>query len=88
MTMEAGTADPRAMVLAFLETVRRPERPLAAVADDDHLVESGVIDSLAMIGIVMFLEHQFGLSFRDSGLDPERLATIGRILELIAESPR
>jgi len=88
MTMDAGPANTRAVVLAFLETVRRPERPLDAVADDDHLVESGVIDSLAMIGIVTFLEHEFGLSFRDSGLDPERLASIGRILELIAESRR
>jgi acyl carrier protein len=41
-----------------------------------------------MLEIVAFLEHEFGLNFRDSGVDPERLASINRILELIAEQGR
>ena len=78
----------RAAILAFLETIRRPEQPLNGIGDDDHLVQSGLIDSLAMLEIVAFLEHEFGLNFRDSGVDPERLASINRILELIAEQGR
>ena len=81
-------AGPRAAIMAFLETIRRPEQPLDGVSDDDHLVQSGLIDSLAMLEIVAFLEHEFGLNFRDSGVDPERLASINRILELIAEQGR
>ena len=78
----------RAAILAFLETIRRPEQPLNGIGDDDHLVQSGLIDSLAMLEIVAFLEHEFGLNFRDGGVDPERFASINRILELIAELGR
>ena len=81
-------AGARAAILAFLETIRRPEQPLDLIGDDDHLVQSGLIDSLAMLEIVAFLEHEFGLDFRDSGVDPERLSSINRILELIAELGR
>ena len=83
-----GSAGARAAILAFLETIRRPEQPLDRIGDNDHLVQSGLIDSLAMLEIVAFLEHEFGLNFRDSGVDPERLASINRILELIAELGR
>ena len=81
-------AGARAAILAFLETIRRPEQPLDGIGDDDHLVQSGLIDSLAMLEIVAFLEHEFGLNFRESGVDPERLASINRILELVAELGR
>ena len=83
-----GGGGARAAILAFLETIRRPEQPLDGIGDDDHLVQSGLIDSLAMLEIVAFLEHEFGLNFRESGVDPERLASINRILELIAELGR
>jgi len=83
-----GPAGAKAAILGFLETIRRPEQPLNGIGDDDHLVQSGLIDSLAMLEIVAFLEHEFGLNFHESGVDPERLASINRILELIAEQGR
>ena len=86
--MGNGAAAARTKILGFLESIRRPEQPLDGIGDEDHLVQSGLIDSLAMLEIVAFLEHEFGLSFRDGGVDPERLASISRILELVAESGR
>ena len=79
---------PRAAIVAFLETIRRPDQPLNGIGDDDHLVQSGLVDSLALLEIVAFLEHEFGLNFRDGGIDPERFASINRILDLIAEHGR
>jgi acyl carrier protein len=78
----------RTAILAFLETIRRPEQPLDGIGDDDHLVQLGLIDSLAMLEIVAFLEHEFGLNFRDGGIDPQRFTSISRILDLIAEHGR
>ena len=76
----------RAALVALLETIRRPEQSLADIGDDDGLVDSGLIDSLAMLEIVAFLESEFGLSFRETGIDPARLASVNSILDLIADS--
>lgn len=76
----------RAALVALIETIRRPEQSLADIGDDDGLVDSGLIDSLAMLEIVAFLESEFGLSFRETGIDPARLASVNSILDLIADS--
>ena len=79
MTREAN----RAKLIAFLETIRRPERPLDDVGDSTDLAESGLVDSLSLIEIVGFLEATFGVDFSDRGLEPGQLRTIGSILDLI-----
>ena len=83
---EAERARARTALVGFLGTISRPDRQLGDIGDDDGLVDSGFIDSLAMLEIVAFLETEFGLSFRDSGVDPARLATVNSILDLIADS--
>lgn len=45
-------------MLDFLRTIQKPDRPLDTVAETDSLVESGLIDSLALLEIVAFLEEQ------------------------------
>jgi acyl carrier protein len=83
---EAERAKIRTAIVDFLQTISRPDQHIANLGDDDGLVDSGLIDSLAMLEIVAFLEGEFGLSFRDSGVDPARLASVNSILDLIAES--
>ncbi|MDH4131085.1 MAG: acyl carrier protein [Gemmatimonadota bacterium] len=78
-------ADQRAVLLRFLESIRKPDRPLNDLSDDDHLIQSGLIDSLAVLEIVAFLEQEFGVDFAEGGIDPSRLATINRILDLVAQ---
>jgi len=75
----------RAAIIGLLEAIRRPDST-STISDDDGLVDSGLIDSLAMLEIVAFLESEFGLSFRDTGVDPARLASVNSILDLIADS--
>ena len=83
---EAERTRARTALVEFLGTISRPDRQLTDIGDDDGLVDSGFIDSLAMLEIVAFLETEFGLSFRDSGVDPARLASVNSILALIADS--
>lgn len=85
---ETERAEARAAILGFLDGIRRPEQDLNGIGDDDGLVDAGLIDSLAVLEIVAFLESEFGLSFHDSGVDPARLTSVNGILELIAESRR
>jgi acyl carrier protein len=73
----------REKLLAFLHTIRRPDRSLEALEEREDLVESGLIDSLALLQIIDYLEAEYGIDFRERGVDPGELASIESILELI-----
>jgi len=78
----------RERVLEFLRTIQKPDRPLDAVAETDSLVESGLIDSLALLEIVAFLEEQYRIDFAVIGLEPEQLTSVSGILDLIEREAR
>jgi acyl carrier protein len=78
----------RERVLEFLRTIQKPDRPLDTVAESDSLVESGLIDSLALLEIVAFLEEQYRIDFAAIGLEPEQLTSVSGILDLIEREAR
>ena len=78
----------RERVLGFLRTIQKPDRPLDTVAETDSLVESGLIDSLALLEIVAFLEEQYRIDFAAIGLEPEQLTSVSGILDLIEREAR
>ena len=53
---------------------------------DESLVASGLLDSLAIMQIVVHLEERYGIDFAASGFDPEQLATLGSIAALIEQA--
>ena len=79
MTSEAAESK----LIAFLETILRPDVPVEALHESDDLVRAGLIDSLAVLEIVSFLESEFGVDFSTTGIDPEKLGSISSILALI-----
>jgi acyl carrier protein len=48
------------------------------------LIESGLIDSLALLEIVTYLEQTYNIDFRETGIDPGELRSVSTILDLIA----
>ena len=72
-------------ILGFLRTIQKPNKPLDSISQSDNLVTSGLIDSLAIIQIVVYLENTYNVDFTERGIDPERLASIESILDLIEE---
>ena len=79
MTSEAAESK----LVAFLETILRPDVPVEALHESDDLVGAGLIDSLAVLEIVSFLESEFAVDFSATGIDPEKLSSIPNILALI-----
>ena len=73
----------RERLLEFLRTIQKPDRPLDAVAETDSLVEAGLIDSLALLEIIAFIEEQYGIDFVATGFEPEQLMSVSGILDLI-----
>lgn len=70
----------------FLRTIQKPNRPVDSVGVDERLVASGLVDSLAIMQIVVYLEESYGIDFAASGFDPDRLATMGSIVDLIIQT--
>lgn len=73
-------------LIAFLRTIQKPTKRIENVGVDDSLFASGLVDSLAIIQIVLYLETTYGIDFGASGIDPERVSTMTSILDLIEET--
>ena len=71
-------------LINFLRTIQRPDFPLQEVDGDLSLVESGLIDSLALLQIITYLEQTYDIDFREKGIDPGELRSVNAILEFVA----
>ena len=78
--------DDRARVRAFIEELLGEQDDHASFADDESLIKSGRLDSLAVTKIVMFLESGFDVDFARVEFDPERFDSVTEIAAVIAES--
>ncbi len=74
----------KADLIEFLSTVRRPGRPIEEIDENDDLVDCGLIDSLAQLEIILYLERTYDMRFDAMGFDPGRLGSVAKILDLIA----
>jgi acyl carrier protein len=55
-----------------------------ALAPDRLLLEEGILDSLGLQQLVMFLKKEFSLDIDDDELLPEHFETVHAIAELVA----
>lgn len=69
----------------FLHGIQNAGMPVESLGESDRLVASGLIDSLAILRIVTYLETTYGIDFSVRGVDPEQLGSIGNILNLIEQ---
>ena len=71
-------------LINFLRTIQRPDCPLQEIDGELSLVESGLIDSLALLQIITYLEQTYGIDFSEKGIDPGELRSVNAILEFVA----
>lgn len=81
--MSGGRRQRREELVRFLRSVQKPGRPIEGIGDHDRLVGVGLIDSLALLQIVTYLENNYDIDFSILGVDPEQLGSIASILDLI-----
>lgn len=55
----------------------------SALADDQSFLNSGIIDSMGVMEIVLFVEQEFGIAIDDADITPENLDNLGSICALI-----
>jgi acyl carrier protein len=77
MVSDAGLAGPIRALLA--------EKLLVEVeSDDTDLLKTGLIDSLALIQLLLHLEERFGVKLALDELEIEDLRSVGSIARLLA----
>ena len=47
--------------------------------DDTSFTETGILDSTGFLGLITFVETEFGIEISDDELDPENLETLSKI---------
>jgi acyl carrier protein len=55
------------------------------VADDESLIVSGLLDSLSVMRLVVFMEQTFGINFAEEFFDQNRFDTIDGMVEMVNE---
>jgi acyl carrier protein len=53
------------------------------IADNDQLLEQGIIDSFGIMSLLGFLEEKFSVHIEGDDLTPENFSSIGTISALI-----
>ena len=73
----------REELIKFLRSIQRRDSTIKEIDDSQSLVESGLVDSLAALQIVSYLEEAYKIDFGDNAIDPGDLRTVGTILDII-----
>jgi acyl carrier protein len=60
-----------------------PGEDPSALTDTTPLITTGILDSIATLKLVGFLENQFSISVEAHETDPENLDTIERMAKLV-----
>jgi len=56
-----------------------PDAALLPLANDTSLLDSGILDSLSLLRLVVFLEERFEITMGDADLLPENFASVNAI---------
>lgn len=78
----------KSSLLDFLRTIQKAGVPVQSLDERERLVASGLIDSLAILQIISYLETAYEIDFAARGIDPEQLGSIGGILDLIEQEKK
>jgi acyl carrier protein len=77
------TDDIKTVIKDFVLKEFLPGEDPSELTDTTPLITGGVLDSIATLKLVMFIEERYGISLQAHEVDPEHLDTISQITELI-----
>ena len=73
-------------IIEKLTTYFGKEQGAKDLSPSDSLLEKGVLDSLAIVKLLSYLEEEFDVEIDDADFDPENFETIDSIAKLVAEA--
>ena len=82
------TMDPESLVRRFLGEHVLTSTELARIGREDHLLKTGVLNSLTLTHLVVSLEEDLDIQIPPSEFDPENFQSIQSICELVERVQR
>jgi len=83
------TSDIEKTVKQFILTEVLPGEDAEELTVTTRLITGGVLDSIATLKLVLFIEKHYGITLEAHEVDPEHLNTIAQIARLIrSKSPK
>ena len=58
---------------------------IKSLADDDPLIEEGIIDSMSTLTLLAYLDENFGILLSEEELSPKNFVTLQSICDLVAQ---
>ena len=77
------TDDIEGVVKGFILKEFLPGEDPAELTDTTSLITGGVLDSIATLKVVMFIEERFGITLQAHEVDSEHLDTIAQVVQLV-----
>ena len=72
--------DGKSALREFFVQIGKSETPLS---DDEPLLSSGLLDSMAIVQLLEFIESEFSVSVQDTDFDPDNFESINSINALV-----
>jgi acyl carrier protein len=60
-------------------------RPKLQVGDNDDPAETGLLDSLAFVEVISFIQRRYGVVVRDVDITPENFSSVAAITRYLVE---
>lgn len=76
--------DTSGIAAELADYLNRDPRVDGSIGPNTELVESGRIDSLAILDLVVFVEERFGVSLTADDLTPPNLASVAALASVVA----
>lgn len=73
-----------AIATELTDYLNRDPRVEGSIEPDTELVESGRIDSLTILDLVVFVEERYGVALSADDLTPGNLSTVSALAALVA----
>jgi len=75
----------RDQIQSFVQELLSEQGYHEKVMDDQSLILSGLLDSIAVVHMVVFLENTFDINFAGEYFDQNMFDTVNRVVELVSE---
>jgi acyl carrier protein len=80
---EPTPTDIREAVVEYLLRNHLPDETAQRITDSRPLVTAGILDSIASLELVWFLEERYGIAIEAHEVDVENLDTVGDIVRFV-----
>lgn len=71
-------------ILAYLARATAGAEGAAALGPETGLVESGLLDSIGLVGLIQFIESEFDVRIPDADMVPELFETPRSVADYVA----